>query len=77
MDNSDTLQGFARKDLEELTIKYFQIDRQMDNLQEIIKEKRNQIGKLSTMKWETYKLIQQKQIEIENSPSGVYAVKRL
>lgn len=66
MDNSDTLQGFARKDLEELTIKYFQIDRQMDNLQEIIKEKRNQIGKLSTMKWETYKLIQQKQIEIEN-----------
>jgi hypothetical protein len=55
------------KDLEELTIKYFQIDRQMDNLQEIIKEKQNQIGKLSTMKWETYKLIQQKQIEIENS----------
>ena len=67
MDNSDTLQGFARKDLEELTIKYFQIDRQMDNLQEIIKEKQNQIGNLSTMKWETYKLIQQKQIEIENS----------
>ena len=55
------------KDLEELTIKYFQIDRQMDNIQEIIKEKQNQIGKLSTMKWETYKLIQQKQIEIENS----------
>ena len=54
------------KDLEELTIKYFQIDRQMDNIQEIIKEKQNQIGKLSTMKWETYKLIQQKQIEIEN-----------
>jgi len=65
------------KDLEELTVKYFQIDRQMDNIQEIIKEKQNQIGKLSTMKWETYKLIQQKQIEIENSPSGVYAVKRL
>jgi len=54
------------KDLEELTVKYFQIDRQMDNIQEIIKEKQNQIGKLSTMKWETYKLIQQKQIEIEN-----------
>ena len=54
-------------DLEELTIKYFQIDRQMDNIQEIIKEKQNQIGKLSTMKWDTYKLIQQKQIEIENS----------
>lgn len=53
--------------LEELTIKYFEVDRELDKITEAKMNFDNEWGKLSSSKWEIYKIIREKQIlqEIE------------
>lgn len=53
--------------LEELTIKYFEVDRELDKITEAKINFDNEWNKLSSSKWDIYKIIREKQIlkEIE------------